>query len=179
MHAWDLRRRRDVAHSRYRTPPYCLPIGVTPSAPHIPVFAAQCPACIYPCPTLRVQPHDSPRMARGQDGSLRLSCMTLTFTAPRRFLSRRYPPQIGFSRLIVRISSRTSFGTEGRPGLPRPIFQLQNKPKPVRCQPMTVAVLTMKTPDSQPSQTEESHPQTNRSVAVSFGRFTERCRTQT
>src|SRR6516225_5600881 len=26
---------------------------------------------IYPCPTLRVQPHDCPRMARGQDGSLR------------------------------------------------------------------------------------------------------------
>ena len=35
------------------------------------------------CATLQVQPHDCPRMARGQDGSLRLSCMTLTFTAPR------------------------------------------------------------------------------------------------
>ena len=86
MHAWGLRLRRDVTHSRYRTPPYCLPVGVTPSAPHIPVFGAQWPACIYPSPTLQVQPHDCPRMARGQDGSLHLSCMTLTFTAPRRFI---------------------------------------------------------------------------------------------
>jgi hypothetical protein len=43
----------------------------------------------------------------------------------------------------------------------------------------TVAALTMKTPDCRPSQTEESHAQSNRSVAVSFGRFAERFRTQT
>src|SRR5579863_4708335 len=41
---------------------------------------------MYPCPTLQVQPHDCPRMARGQDGSLLLSCMTLPFTTPRRFI---------------------------------------------------------------------------------------------
>src|ERR1700720_4008237 len=28
----------------------------------IPVFGAQYPACIYPCPMLQVQPHDCPRM---------------------------------------------------------------------------------------------------------------------
>src|SRR6202051_2493078 len=41
---------------------------------------------MYPCPTLQVRPRDRPRMARGQDGSLLLSCMTLTFTTPRRFI---------------------------------------------------------------------------------------------
>jgi hypothetical protein len=80
-------------HLRYRTPPCCLPGGVTPSASRISVFGAQYPACIYPCPTLQVQPHDCPRMARGQDGSLRLSCMALTFTAPRRFIPTLSAPQ--------------------------------------------------------------------------------------
>src|ERR1700686_4338871 len=32
-------------------------------------------------------------MARGQDGSLRLSCMTLTFTAPRRFIPTLSTPR--------------------------------------------------------------------------------------
>jgi len=33
-------------------------------------------------------------MARGQDGSLRLSCMTLSFTAPRRFIPTLTPQWI-------------------------------------------------------------------------------------
>ena len=44
------------------------------------------PAHICPWPTLQVQPHDWPHMARGQDGSLLLSCMTLAFTTSRRFV---------------------------------------------------------------------------------------------
>ena len=78
---------------RWRTPLYCLPVRETPSAPRISVFGAPYPACVYPCPTLRVQPHDCPRMARGQDGSLRLSCMTLSFTAPRRFIPTLSSPE--------------------------------------------------------------------------------------
>jgi len=35
----------------------------------------------------------------------------------------------------MRINSRTSLGTDGQPGLPRRIFQLQNRPNPWRCQP--------------------------------------------
>ena len=58
---------------------------------------AHYPACIYPYPTLRVQPHDCPRMARGQDGSLRLSCMTLTFTTPRRFIPTLSAPEWVFT----------------------------------------------------------------------------------
>ena len=38
-----------------------------------------------PLSTLRWQPHGWPRMTRGQDGSLCLSCVTLSFTTPRRF----------------------------------------------------------------------------------------------
>src|SRR5580704_5808338 len=49
-------------------------------------FGAQYKACMYPCPTLQVRPHDRPRMARGKDGSLFLSCTTLSFAASCRFI---------------------------------------------------------------------------------------------
>ncbi len=52
------------------------------------------PAC--PLSTLHVQPRDCPRMTRGQVGSLRLTCTTLSFATSRRFipaLSNRGPKQ--------------------------------------------------------------------------------------
>src|SRR5712691_11514201 len=55
----------------------------------------------------------------------------------------RGAPQIGLSRLILRIRSRTCFGTVGRPGFPRRTFQVQNNRKPFRCQPTTVSGLTI------------------------------------
>jgi hypothetical protein len=55
----------------------------------------------------------------------------------------RGAPQSGLSRLILRISLRTSFDTGGRPGWPRRTFQVQNNRNPLRCQAMTVAGLTM------------------------------------
>src|SRR3954469_22536325 len=42
----------------------------------------------------------------------------------------------------LRIKPRTSFGTAGRPGLPHRIFQVQNRRKPFRWQPMTVEAST-------------------------------------
>src|ERR1700730_12615146 len=36
--------------------------------------------------TLQVRPRDRPHMGRGQDGSLLLSCMNLSFTTSRRFI---------------------------------------------------------------------------------------------
>src|SRR5215470_5969911 len=51
----------------------------------------------------------------------------------------RGAPQIGFSRLILRISCRISLDTGGRPGWPRRTFQVQNNRNPLRCQPMTVS----------------------------------------
>ena len=77
----------------------------------------------------------------------------------------------------MRINSRTSVGTAGRPSLPRRIFQLQNKPKPLRCQPTTVAAFMMNAPHCQPFQMQQSYAHKTRSAGVSFGRFTERCRT--
>src|SRR5947208_1374411 len=50
------------------------------------------PAYMCPLPTLQVRSLSRPHMVRGQDGSLLLSCMTLSFTTSRRFiptLSRR------------------------------------------------------------------------------------------
>src|SRR5260370_5210597 len=62
---------------------------------------------------------------------------------------------------MVRINWRTSLGTAGRPGLPCRTFQAQNRRKPFRCQPMTVAALTIKDArlpvvpeDAQPSPQE-------------------------
>jgi hypothetical protein len=44
-----------------------------------------------------------------------------------------------------------------------------NRRKPVRCQPIPVAALTMKTLDCQSSQTALSQAQSKRSAGVSFG----------
>src|SRR5215472_16119214 len=51
----------------------------------------------------------------------------------------RGAPQVGFSRHILRIRSRTSRGSAGLPGWPRRIFHAQNRPKPRRCQASTVS----------------------------------------
>jgi hypothetical protein len=87
-------------------------------------------------------------------------------------------PHSGFSRLVVRMSSRTAPGTDGRPALPRRIFQYQNKRKAWRCQPTTVAAFTMDNPASQPLQTEHSQDQRSLSATVSLGGLPERCRTR-
>jgi hypothetical protein len=54
-----------------------------------------------PLSTLHAQPCDCPRMTRGQVGSLLLTCATLTFATPRRFIPAHSPvvPQLlsGFS----------------------------------------------------------------------------------
>src|SRR5262249_54719953 len=48
-------------------------------------------ACLHvPLSTLRVHPCDCPRMTQGQDGSLSLTCVTLTFTTPRRFIPAHF-----------------------------------------------------------------------------------------
>src|SRR5262252_5811612 len=68
----------------------------------------------------------------------------------------RGAPQSGFSRLSRRISSRTFFGTGGRPACPRRTFQVQNRRKLLRCQAMTVVGLTMINGDRQPLHTAHS-----------------------
>ena len=100
-----LRLRRATMHSRKRAPLYCLPHCLTPSAPWMDDFGAHnfgipslhMPLSRLPCAPIRrlclvvLQRFECalavrPRMARGQDGSLLLSCMTLSFTTSRRFI---------------------------------------------------------------------------------------------
>jgi hypothetical protein len=84
---------------------------------------------------------------------------------------------MGFSRLIVRIRSRTSFVTAGRPGCPLRTFQVQNSRKLFRCQAITVSGWTMTSAVRQSLHSPDSHAHKRRSAAVSLGRFTERCKT--
>src|SRR5712691_9064767 len=80
-----------------------------------------------PLPTLRDQPYDWPRMARGRDGSLLLSRTTLSFDTPRR-LTRRYQAP------ITRIK-RASYFSGGRQGSPDPYFRLLKNVEPLSRKP--------------------------------------------
>src|SRR5215813_4125140 len=79
--------------------------------------------------------------------------------------------QRGLLRLIIRIRSRTPCGTLGRPGLPRPIFHVQNKRKPLRCQATTVSALDIIREDFQSLHTRRNQTQKIRSAGVSVRRF--------
>src|SRR5688500_16223829 len=83
----------------------------------------------------------------------------------------RGAPQPGLLRLIIRIKSRTSRGTLGRPGLPRRIFHVQNNRKPFRCQETTVSALTIIRGDFQSAHIRRSAIQKKRSAGVNFSRF--------
>ena len=78
------------AYSRLRTPQCGLPCSLTPSAPGLRDFGAHqlqgYPAYTSPVQRFQGDLTASPGMARGQDGSLLLSCMTLSFTTSRRFI---------------------------------------------------------------------------------------------
>src|SRR5215467_1658381 len=52
-------------------------------------------------------------------------------------------PQPTLSRLRVRMRSRVSLGTAGRPGCPWRTFQVQYQRKPRRCQSITVSGFTI------------------------------------
>src|SRR5712691_6688834 len=83
----------------------------------------------------------------------------------------RGAPQLGFSRHILRIRSRTSREMTGRPGWPRRTFQVQNRRKPARCQATTVSGLTMARAERQSPQMRDSPTHNRRSSGVNFGRF--------
>src|SRR5580704_17169358 len=83
----------------------------------------------------------------------------------------RGAPHSGFSRLIVRIKSRTSRDTVGLPFAPRRTFHVQNNRKPFRCQAMTVSGLTLTSADRQSVQAPDNHAQNTQSATVNFGRF--------
>src|SRR5258707_2283528 len=77
--------------SRWRFHRYGLPSRWTTSALRIHLFRSSMSRLHVPLSTLHDQPCDWPRMTRGQGGSLHLPCVTLSFTAPRRFIPA-HPP---------------------------------------------------------------------------------------
>jgi hypothetical protein len=83
----------------------------------------------------------------------------------------RGAPQMGFSRHILQIRSRTSREMAGRPGWPRRTFPVQNKPKPARCQAMTVSGLTMASTERQSRQKRDRQIHNRRSPEVNLERF--------
>ena len=58
------------------------------------------PACTCPCPTLRIRRYRRTHMARGQDGSLLLSCTTLSFITSRRFIPTLSRPKAYSTKLL-------------------------------------------------------------------------------
>ena len=87
----------------------------------------------------------------------------------------RGAPHGGFSRLVLRISSRASFETGGRPGWPCGIFHVRNSRNPLRCQAIMVFDFASSDADRQSLQTLHSQAQKNRSAAVSCGCLLAEC----
>jgi hypothetical protein len=71
--------------SRFRPRPFCLPLRLTASALRSKRFRSSILSPHVPLSTLRIPSRDVLRKTRGQDGSLLLSCMTLSFTTQGRF----------------------------------------------------------------------------------------------
>ena len=123
MRAWGLRLRRAATHSHNarrniafrvvlpRRRPGCLFSELNGQPTYTPVQRFKCVLT------------GRPRMARGQDGSLLLSCMTLSFTTPRRF--------------IPTLSER--FGLIASVGLPTP-RQIRTRKVSPRCMRRTIRV---------------------------------------
>jgi hypothetical protein len=67
-----------------------------------------------PLSTLRLRPYDPNRMTRGQDGSLLLSCVTLSFTTRRRFVPAHQIPNLP-PHDVVSIQLSTSLAHRATP----------------------------------------------------------------
>ena len=89
-------------NSRWRFHRYGLPSRWTTSALRIHLFRSSIFRLHVLLSTLRAQPCDWPRMIRGQGGSLRLPCVTLSFTTPRRIIPA-HPP---YRRVRIRRFSK-------------------------------------------------------------------------
>src|SRR5277367_4863923 len=75
-----------------------------------------------PLSTLHAAPLDTPRMTRGQDSSLLLSCMTLSFTTRRRFVPAHQakPPAPHGHQFILRPKRKVRSSMPSRPVLAIP-----------------------------------------------------------
>jgi len=84
VHAWGLGPRSVDLRSRWRDRPFRLPPGGTGSAPGIVFFAAQYPACTFPCRRFVLALADQNARLGGQCGSLLLHCSGLSPPTPCR-----------------------------------------------------------------------------------------------
>src|SRR6267143_4463900 len=91
----------------------------------------------------------------------------------------RGAPQRRLAWLMLRMRSRTSLDTDGRPLLGR-LFHLRYSRKPCRCHATTVSGLTMTTANRQAVHNLDSQTHKRRSVARKRTRWPlgERCRTR-
>jgi len=80
-------------------------------------------------------------------------------------------------RLRIRISSRVSLGTLGRPACPCRTFQVQYQRNPRRCQPITVAGFTIRSADRHRGQHWNNHTHKRRSACFNLGLGVFRCST--
>src|SRR5712664_182563 len=92
--------------SRWRFHQCGLPSRWTTSALRIDLFRSSMSRLHVPLSTLHEQPCDWPRMTRGQGGSLRLPCVTLSFTTPYRFLPAHPPGRAGPHPAVQRVTHR-------------------------------------------------------------------------
>jgi hypothetical protein len=94
---------------------------------------------------------------------------SLRWTHLHAGLSRRYPPQCGFSSANLRIRARISSVTFGRPPRRRERQRPYNR-KPARCQWMTVSGFTMTSTSLQRDQKWRIVVQNSRSKEFNAGR---------
>src|SRR5882724_290579 len=81
-------------------------------------------------------------------------------------------PHVGLACHIAWMSSRTSWATAGRPGVPCSLTRRQWSRKRCCCQAITVRGWTNTRASGQPRQSRDSHPQNTRSVQRRRGRET-------
>ena len=104
MHAWGLRLRRALRTLALAHPPV-LPSAMRNDVGTLVAIISQLdvpPACAHvnaSRPALRLVTHDS-----GQDGSLCLSCVTLSFTTPHRFVTGAPTVQAGPHTAVQRVA---------------------------------------------------------------------------
>jgi hypothetical protein len=101
--------------SRSRRWPCCLPLLSTGSAPRIRVLRSSIPGPPMPLSTLRPPPHDDARKTRGQDGSLLLSCRTLSFPTTCRLFRKPVPRPFSGADLTAQFLRRRWCRQRGLP----------------------------------------------------------------
>ena len=105
-----------VTRSRLRVPPCCLPGDLTPSAQPVLIiselisFRDTQPACAS-SPRFKCAVAERPRKGRGQDGSLLLSCVTLSFTTSRRFIPTLSKAE-ALAHVLAAVTKRAATSTQ-------------------------------------------------------------------